>query len=50
MPAPLAARLAGEGVTTPLVGHVTALRTYEGRVVGADVVVDGVLATQVVPA
>lgn len=40
VPAPLAARLAGEGLPGPVMAHVSALRTYEGRTVGADIVLD----------
>lgn len=44
VPAALAARLVGEGLTGPVLAHVSALRTYEGRTVGADIVLDDTVA------
>lgn len=44
VPAPVAARLTADGLTAPLLGHVSALRSFDGTVVGADVVIDSVVA------
>lgn len=43
VPAPLAARISSEGDMCPLVGQVIALRSHDGRTVGADIIVTGVV-------